>query len=552
MPRRLTVGMVLGGLLLAAASPALALPGDLDRSFDGDGEITIDSGYVDEAWTVLAQPDGKIAVAGDGGPNTDFMVARLNPDGGFDAGFGVGGLAFADLGDTDYGYAAARQPDGKVVVAGYVPPNQDVGVARFNADGSLDTTFDPGGADGAGRKTIHYGGDDSAEEVLIQPDGKIVIAGGGGDADVVVARLNRNGSFDNSFDGNGIAAADFGGVEYGLGAALGPGGKIVVAGYTSVGGDVAVMRFNPTGAADQTLDATFDGEGKRTIDYGGTNDKAEAVLVQPDGRIVLAGYGTSSTDLVVTRLNPDGSDDQGFDGDAIARVDLGGSDFARAAALQPNGKIVVAGYSGGPAAGLTAVRLQPGGALDTTFSSDGKTTLGFVEKGSAVAVQPDGRIVLVGPTSLGRDIAVARLEGDPPAAGGGGGRGGPTGGLGGGATVPRCAGRRATIVGTVRRDRLRGTRRADVIAALGGNDVVRAASANDRVCAGRGNDRVSGGNGKDRLSGGAGRDSLSGGPGGDRLAGGGGRDRLTGGGGRDTCGGGPGRDRAVCETGRGL
>jgi uncharacterized delta-60 repeat protein len=541
--------MVLGALLLAAASPALALPGDLDRSFDGDGEVTIDSGYVDEAWAVLVQPDAKIAIAGDGGANTDFMVARMNPDGGFDGGFGVGGLAFADLGDTDYGYAAARQPDGKIVVAGYVPSDKDVGVTRFNTDGSLDTAFDPGGPDGAGRKIIHYGGDDSAEEVLIQPDGKIVIAGHGGDADVVLARLNRNGSFDNSFDGDGIAAADFGGVEFGLGAALGPGGKIVVAGHTSVGGDVAVMRFNPTGAADQTLDATFDGEGKRTIDYGGTNDQAEAVLVQPDGRIVLAGYGTSSTDVVVTRLNPDGSDDRSFDGDAIARVDLGGSDFARAAALQPNGKIVVAGYSSGPAAGLTAVRLQPGGALDTTFSSDGQTTLGFAEKGSAVAVQPDGRIVLVGPTSPGGDIAVARLEGDPPAAGGGGGRGGPTEGLGDGAAVPRCAGRRATIVGTVRRDRLRGTRRADVIVALGGDDLVRASGGRDRVCAGRGDDRVSGGNGNDRLSGGAGRDTLAGGAGGDRLTGGGGRDRLAGGGGRDTCLGGPGRDRATCETG---
>jgi uncharacterized delta-60 repeat protein len=551
MLRKLLIGVLAAGLL-APAAPASALPGDLDPGFDGDGKKTIDSGGVDddvdEAWAALVQPDGKIAIAGDGGANTDFMVARLNPDGAFDTGFGVGGLAFADLGDSDYGYAAARQSDGKIVVAGYFPPTKDVGVARFNPNGSLDATFDPGGTGGNGRKIFGSTGDDSPEEVLVQPDGKIVIAGSGGDADVIVWRLNPNGSFDNSFDGDGIAAVDLGGVEYGLAAALGPGGKIIVAGYTSVGGDVVVMRFNPTGAADKTLDDTFDGDGKRTIDYGGTNDEAEGVLVQPDGRIVLAGYGTAKTDFAVTRLNPDGSDERSFGIDGTAVVDVGGSDFARAAVLQPNGKIVVVGYtSGGGAAGLAAVRVQPGGVLDSTFSFDGKTTLAFASKGQAAALQPDGKIVVAGTTTMGNDIAVARLEGDPPPAGGGGpgGRGG-----GPGSRVPTCASRRATIVGTGRRDRLRGTRRVDVIAALGGNDRVLAARGNDRVCGGPGKDRLAGGAGNDRLLGGPGADRLSGGAGNDRLLGGPGADRHLGGAGRDTCRGGGGRDRARCETER--
>ena len=156
---------------------------------------------------------------------------------------------------------------------------------------------------------------------------------------------------------------------------------------------------------------------------------------------------------------------------------------------------------------------------------------------------------------------MARLEGDPPAGGRRrpGGPAAPGGVPGAGPTVPRCAGKRATIVGTARRDLLRGTRRADVIVALGGNDRVKPPAATTWSAAGPAR-QPAGESGRDRLLGGPGNDHLTGGPGNDRLLGQSGRDRLlggaastaAGGGGRDSCAGGVGRDRVRCEAKRSV
>jgi uncharacterized delta-60 repeat protein len=513
-------------LLTALSGPAHAAPGDLDPSFDGDGIRSFGAMDGDGAWAVLVQPDGKLVLAGYGGSN--FAVARLNPDGSSDISFDGDGMAGADFGGFDFGYAAALQPDGKIVVAGHTDVNTDVAVARFNPDGSLDASFDPGGTDGPGKKTFGYGGYDIANAALVQPNGKIVVAGTANN-DFLVTRLNPDGSYDTSFDGDGAAGADFGGADFGNAVALQPDGKIVVAGQTG-GDDVAVARFNATGPAGMTLDTTFSGNGMRTFGYSGF-DSARAALVQPDGRIVVVGHGGPNRKVAVTRLSPDGSFDPGFGDGGTAWVDFGGVDVGNAVALQRDGKLVVAGERSGDDNDFAIARLQPGGALDTTFSGDGRTTVDFgdADSASAVALQDDGRIVIAGDTFVGHDFAVARLQGDSPSGGPGSGQQ-PSGGPG----VPRCAGKRATIVGTGRRDMLRGTRRADVIVTLGGNDRIRAGRGNDLVCSGAGNDNVTGQSGRDRLFGGPGKD------------------RLTGGGGRDSCLGGSGRDRAVCETKRGL
>jgi uncharacterized delta-60 repeat protein len=548
--------VVVAVLLTALSGLAHAAPGDLDPTFDGDGIRTFGALGGGGAQAVLVQPDGKLVLAGYGG--TDFAVARLNPDGSSDTSFDDDGMSGADFGGNDFGYAAALQPDGKIVVAGQTDVNNDIAVARFNPDGSLDASFDPGGTDGPGKKTFGSGGFDIANAVLVQPDGKVVVAGTG-NADFAVTRLNPDGSFDTSFDGDGTAAADFGGADYGYAAALQPDGRIVVAGQAG-DEDVAVARFNPTGPADKTLDTTFSGAGTKRIGYGGF-DAARAVLVQPDGKIVVVGYGGPIRKLAVTRLSADGSFDPGFGDGGTAWVDFGGDDIGYAAALQRDGKIVVAGERSGDDDDFAIARLQPGGALDTTFSGDGRTTVDFggADSGSSMALQLNARIVIAGDTTVGGDFAVARLQGDPPPSGGAGDGSGHE--PGGGPGVPRCAGRRATIVGTGRRDMLRGTRRADVIVALGGNDRIRAEGGNDLVCGGAGNDdvtgqsgrdRLFGGPGNDRLGGGGGKDSLLGQAGRDRLLGGPGDDRLTGGGDRDDCLGGSGRDRAVCETRRGL
>ena len=188
--------------------------------------------------------------------------------------------------------------------------------------------------------------------------------------------------------------------------------------------------------------------------------------------------------------------------------------------------------------------------MDTTFSFDGKQTLGFPGFGFArgLALQGDGKLVTAG--DVGGDVLVARLEGDPVEAGGGPPAGGPGGGPGGSGAVPRCAGRPATIVGSSTRDRLRGTRRADVIVALGGNDRIKGGRGNDRICAGSGNDSAAGESGKNRVYGQSGKDRVSGGGGNDSIDGGPGKDRINGNGGRDRCNGGTGKDRATCERER--
>ena len=287
------------------------------------------------------------------------------------------------------------------------------------------------------------------------------------------------------------------------------------------------------------------------IEYGG-NDSAHDVLVQPDGKIVLAGTGNPAGDFAVTRLNPDGSYDNSFDFDGTIGIDFGTGDSAEAVALQANGKIVLAGYTteAGIAGDPATARLQPGGSLDTTFSTDGKLTLPIPDfaLASGVALQADGRIVIGGGASDAGNINMlaARFDGDSAASGGGPGRT-PGGGSGGGGererSVPECAGKRATIVGTPQRDRLRGTRRSDVIVSLAGNDRIKGGKGNDRICAGAGNDRAAGGAGNDRLYGQGGKDKVSGGSG---------KDRMNGGAGRDRCNGGSGKDRGSCERERSV
>ena len=543
-------------LLLAGAATALAAPGALDTSFDGDGVRTIDFGGLDVAAGLVIQPDGRIVTTGIAGASVttsdNFGLARLTLDGSLDTSFSDDGQANLSIGGQDRGAAAALQPDGKIVVVGDnvgAGGTSDFGILRSTAGGLADPAFDDDG-----RVTVDFGGADYGDDVLVQPDGKIVVAGAVFD-DLAVFRLTADGDVEG-----GARRADFGGpFSRASAVALQPDGKIVAAGYTvsaTTAVDFAVARYN----ADLTLDSSFDGDGRRTIDLG-SDDQVSDVLIQPDGKIVLTGAGYSTGDVAVTRLNPDGTLDTSFDGDGSAKVDLGTekSDVGAAVALQANGKIVVAGSGG--ASQAVVLRFQPGGALDTTFDGDGKQTLPVAGGATAVGLLRDGRIAVAG--TSGGDFLVALVEGDSPGSGGGPGGGGPGGGGPGGgkSRVPRCAGKKATIIGTGKANRLKGTRRADVIVGLGGNDRIDGGRGNDLVCAGDGNDSVKGSsgndrlfgqNGKDRLDGGAGNDRLAGDAGKDSLAGGSGKDRLSGGSGRDSCNGGAGKDRAACERRRGI
>jgi len=390
--------------------------GALDPSFDNDGKLVTDfSDGNDFGFAVALQADGKIVVAGSAyGATMDFAVARYNPDGSLDTSFDGDGRVVTDYGGLiDVGKAVALQADGKIVVAGYtLSTTADFAVARYNPDGSLDTSFD-----GDGRVVTDYGGlNDIGYAIALQADGKIVVAGSANGLtwDFAVARYNPDGSLDTSFDGDGKLVTDYGGLsDDGYAIALQADGKIVVAGYT-VGAtyDFAVARYNPDGS----LDTSFDGDGKLATDFAGGDDWGHAVALQADGKIVVAGYTDVATlDFAVARYNPDGSLDTSFDGDGMVLTDFaGGTDYGFAVALQADGKIVVAGYTEGVTWDFAVARYNPDGGLDTTFDGDGKLVTDFSggnDTGRAVALQADGKIVVAGDTEGATwDFAVARYR----------------------------------------------------------------------------------------------------------------------------------------------
>jgi uncharacterized delta-60 repeat protein/uncharacterized repeat protein (TIGR01451 family) len=277
-------------------------------------------------------------------------------------------------GSTDVAWGMAIQGDGKLVVAGLadVSGTGDFALARYKADGSLDTSFD---ADGKVTTDFDAGSSDLAYAVALQGDGKIVAAGVAvisGTNDFALARYNTDGSLDTSFDGDGLTTTDFGaGLDQASGLAIQTDGKIVAVGRADISGafDFPLARYN----ADGSLDTTFDGDGKVTTDFAGDIDLAYGVAIQTDGRIVAAGRAVVSGNrhFALARYNADGSPDTIFSGDGKVTTDFAGS-FAQAfgLAIQADGKIVAAGFAG---ADFALARYQSEGVGDLALGKTGPT-----------------------------------------------------------------------------------------------------------------------------------------------------------------------------------
>jgi len=367
---------------------AWAADGDLDTTFSGDGKETtaIGSG-TDTAWSVVLQSDGKIVAAGYSfnGSNDDFAVVRYNTNGSLDTTFDTDGIVTTAIGSgTDTAYSVVLQSDGKIVVAGRSSngSNYDFAVVRYNTNGSLDTTFDTDGI----VTTAIGSGTDIAYSVVLQSDGKIVAAGYsriGSNNDFAVVRYNTNGSLDTTFDTDGIVTTAIGsGTDIAYSVVLQSDGKIVAAGHARFGNDdFAVVRYNTNGL----LDTTFSGDGIVTTAIGSGTDGAYSVKLQSDGKIVAAGYSNNgiNNDFAVVRYNTDGSLDTTFDTDGIVTTAIGlGDDIAHSVVLQSDGKIVAAGYSdNGSYFDFAVVRYTTNGSLDTTFDTDGivTTAIGSVD-----------------------------------------------------------------------------------------------------------------------------------------------------------------------------
>ena len=409
-------------------------PGSLDATFGTAGTVTTDIGSgATRAKAVALQSDGKIVAAGWAiGSGADFALARYNADGTLDDTFGEvvsgstrSGKAITSFSSgNDQAYAVAVQSDGKIVVAGYATisaTGQDFALARYNANGTLDTSFS---GDGKVTTAIASGsGSDEASAVAVQSDGKIVAAGRSG-ADFALARYNADGTLDDTFGTvvsgstrSGKQTTDFAsGLDVAYAVAVQSDGKIVAAGKSAA--LFGLARYNANGV----LDTSFSSDGKVTTDIasGGT-DIAYAMEVQSNGKLVLAGQGGG--DFGLARYNADGTLDDTFGEVVSANTRSGkvttdfasGTDQAYAVTVQSNGKIVAAGYGGLTATSrdFALARYNANGTLDTGFGTGGKVTTAIasgavIDEARGVAVQSDGKIVLAGHSD--NDFALARYQ----------------------------------------------------------------------------------------------------------------------------------------------
>ncbi|MER7466539.1 calcium-binding protein [Streptomyces sp. NPDC097981] len=421
------VAALTAALVLFCPGLALAAPGDLDPTFGTGGKVTTDfgGGLNEFANAVVVQTDGKIIAVGgsDTGLGSDFALARYNTNGSLDTTFGTGGKVTTDFGGTDAAFGVVVQPNGKIVTAGYSDAGgtaSDFALARYNTDGSLDTTFGTGG-----KVTTDFGTgrNDVANGVALQTNGKIVAVGSsalGTANDFALARYNTNGSLDTAFGTGGKVITDFGGDgDIASAVALQTNGQIVAAGLSNSSGtfDFALARYNTNGS----LDPTFGTGGTVTTSFGGTNNWAFGVKVQSDGKIVAAGFSNSSGsfDFALARYNTNGSLDPTFGTGGTVTTDFGGFDIAFGVAVQTNGQIVVAGYSdSGGTFDFALARYNTNGSLDPTFGTGGKVTTDFggFDAAFAVALQADGKIVAAGSSDSSgtSDFALARyMDGTP-------------------------------------------------------------------------------------------------------------------------------------------
>src|SRR5436309_4906879 len=337
--------------------------GTLDTTFGRGGKVRTDfPGLAAVPSSVVIQPDGKIVVAGGAFPLFtflgDFKVVRYNPNGSLDRSFGSGGIVTTTFPEGSYAFDVALQPDGKIIAAGTVfvdfnpgdISDTDFALARYNSDGSLDTTFGNGGT----VMTDYFGFEDDVFSVLIQPDGKIVAVGSANNPatfyDFAAARYLSNGAIDTTFGVSGKVSTDFGDQNFdrARSAALQSDGKIVAAGFAisqnGVVQNFAVARYTSNGI----LDTTFSGDGKTQIDFGNCCQSAMKVLLQSDGKIITVGGSngeSSEDDFLLARLNPRGSLDATFGVGGTVRTSFGDlNGGANGATFQSDGKIVAVGF----------------------------------------------------------------------------------------------------------------------------------------------------------------------------------------------------------------
>jgi uncharacterized delta-60 repeat protein len=404
------LGLALLPLCLLGASSAANLPlaGNLDPSFGSAGAVTRSSGS--DIRAIAVQPDGRVVVAGDAPSAAGFALARYLPDGSPDPSFGIDGYAETHFPASAFASAVAVQPNGKIVVAGssVIPDTSKVSefaLARFNPNGSLDTSF---GTDGSTTTFIPVSGSPAraaADALAVLPDGEILAGGTAGwdnpttyqsSSSFTLVLYRADGSLDSTFGDGGIVQTAFDGNLQLDSIAVRPDGKIVAAGgaYAAAHEDdttrMAIVRYAPDGS----LDSTF-GNGGKVATRAVLNYQGGPATIQA-GKIVLAG-ATHNGILVLARYTANGRLDTTFGNQGFAKEITRLQGGPTAVLAQSDGKILIAaptnagGYQSGP---TTIARVLPNGRLDPSFGRGGTAAVGAF--GSSLALQADDKILVGG------------------------------------------------------------------------------------------------------------------------------------------------------------
>jgi uncharacterized delta-60 repeat protein len=441
--------IIAAGSVRADGASAIALArynldGSLDRSFGFDGRVVTAFRAASVRVSAMAiGNDRRIVVAGTssddkpdrrGSRQPKFALARYGPDGLLDKSFSNNGKLTTRFTDRAVANALAVAPGGKIIAAGFsshIGRNTSFALARYRPDGSLDRGF----ADN-GRRTTDFTVDsrprnDVASAIALQPDGRIVLAGessgGGGSARFALARYRSEGALDRAFAGDGKLVSNVCELGGASDVVVQGDGKIVAGGP---GCGFLLARFNGNGA----LDSSFGDAGKVVTDFDALA-QASAVTLQPDGRLVAAGWSEPEPhvlgDFALARYELDGSLEDSFGTAGRVTTSFGPTDAfsqmtsARDVDVAPGAKLVAAGHAGtgtfAPAR-FAAARYEADGGLDTGFGDDGTLLTAFTRRDlaradHAITVGVDGRYARVDKRRVHRVVACPPSEVTPPCAG---------------------------------------------------------------------------------------------------------------------------------------
>ena len=387
-------------------------PGDLDKTFCNNGKVSVGiGGYFDVAQEVALQSDGKIVVAGYGRESASsfkgLSIARYLHDGNIDYDFGNLGVIQKQT-NTMEGelHSIAIQKDDKIIAVGYsissASNNEDITLVRFNSNGYLDKSFGNNGlvvTEITNQKEL-------GEFVAIQPDGKIVVVGTtqhNPSPDIVLARYDEYGQPDFYFGDGGIVITDINsGPDIGKSLVIQRDGKIIVAGLTYNNDKffMTLLQYN----SDGNLDPTFGKNGIALTDINSRVGKLGLAL-QNDGKIILVGPSEveSSHHFTVIRFNNDGVVDKSFGNNGITKTTIGNFSEAEAVALDSHGNIVVAGTTESGTTAFVVAMYNPMGILETSFGSDGIAVVSFsdnsIDRAHSVIIDNNGNIIVAGETT---------------------------------------------------------------------------------------------------------------------------------------------------------